>query len=405
MKFSLPSFRRITNSGNFIPEIDGLRFLAIALVVLYHLDGFLFKELTSDYKDNLENYNLLHEIMLHGYFGVEIFFCISAFVVSYPFAKYYLADGSLIQLKDYFYRRITRIEPPYIISLLLILAVHLFLLNGEKMADYIPSFYYSLFYVHGFFYHRDFQPFVNNVTWSLEIEIQFYILAPLLFYFFFRLKKHGLLILLISTLLVSMVSKFPKPDLISLYEYFHFFLLGMAIAYMKAKNIKWSILEQLNIRYSQEFISGMSFILMLVMDITFMGPLHTWFKLIVSSFQMFFMFVVFYNLLISAEKKVWINRNFFTAIGGMCYSIYLFHNQLIVLFGQLLLKGERSSYFIWDYFKLSILLTAIILFISSVFFILIERPCMDKNWPKRLLAFIYRIPFRVKKYLVNYQNS
>ena len=118
MKFSLPSFRRITNSGNFIPEIDGLRFLAIALVVLYHLDGFLFKELTSEYKDNLENYNLLHEIMLHGYFGVEIFFCISAFVVAYPFAKYYLADGSRIQLKDYF------IEELQELSLLILLVCY-----------------------------------------------------------------------------------------------------------------------------------------------------------------------------------------------------------------------------------------------------------------------------------------
>ena len=35
----LTPFRRVTSSGNFIPEIDGLRFLAIASVFLYHLAG------------------------------------------------------------------------------------------------------------------------------------------------------------------------------------------------------------------------------------------------------------------------------------------------------------------------------------------------------------------------------
>jgi len=33
--------RRITSSGNFIPEIDGLRFIAILSVVLFHIYGFL----------------------------------------------------------------------------------------------------------------------------------------------------------------------------------------------------------------------------------------------------------------------------------------------------------------------------------------------------------------------------
>ena len=72
---NLSFLRRITNSGNIITEIDGLRFLAIAMVVFFHLDGFLFSELRFDYKDDKESYDWLHDIFLRGYFGVEIFFC------------------------------------------------------------------------------------------------------------------------------------------------------------------------------------------------------------------------------------------------------------------------------------------------------------------------------------------
>ena len=41
-KFSwLDNFRRITSSGEFIPEIDGLRFVAVMLVLVYHVLVFV----------------------------------------------------------------------------------------------------------------------------------------------------------------------------------------------------------------------------------------------------------------------------------------------------------------------------------------------------------------------------
>ncbi len=394
--WSFKSLRRVTNSGIFIPEIDGLRFIAIAMVVLYHLDGFLFKELVGDYLDCFEDYNLLHDIILHGYFGVEIFFSISAFVVALPFAYYYFQNGKKISISDYFIRRLTRIEPPYLISLFLILAVHLWVLSGEKFSDYTPSFYYSLIYSHGFFYHRDFQPLINNVAWSLEIEIQFYIIAPLLFYLFFKLiKVNTLNILLLLTLLFSILTKFPKPNIITLYEYFQYFLLGISIAYMKVNSVKFQILENFNKKYSQVFISIIAFILMLVTDITFMGPLHTWFKLILSSFQIAFMFILFYNLLISNSPKLLISKPIFTIFGGMCYSIYLFHNQIIMSLGHYLLKLDKSPLFILDYIWIGLILFVSILLVCTIFFILVERPCMDKKWPLNLILFIKKAFFSI----------
>lgn len=389
MRSFITSLRRVTNSGLFIPEIDGLRFVAIAMVILYHLDGFLFKELQSIYPDDAINFSWWHRILQQGYFGVEIFFVISAFVVSLPFARWKLNGEKPVVLGDYFFRRLTRIEPPYLLSLLLLLWLQLLISYGARWRDFVPDFYYSLCYAHGFFYHRDFQPLVNNVTWSLEIEIQFYILAPLLFYFIFRKNKNALLYLLLVTLGFSLVTKFPKPSIISLYEYFHFFLLGIALAWMKARQLRWSMLDRINMWMSTGVVSMLAFFFMAWTDITYMGPLHTWFKLIWSSVQMLFVFILFYNTLITPPGKSWIVYPWVTAIGGMCYSLYLFHNQLIMQFGYYLVRMWRPGHFILDYFYFSVILLFLILIVSAAFYLLIERPCMDKRWPRKLWQWFY----------------
>ncbi|MFN8331892.1 MAG: acyltransferase family protein [Saprospiraceae bacterium] len=158
--------------ANFIPEIDGLRFVAIAMVILYHLDGYLFKELQAFYPEDALNFSWWHRILQQGYFGVEVFFVISAFAVSLPFARWKLNGEKPVALGDYF-RRLTRIEPPYLLSLLLLLWLQLLMSYGVRWSDFIPDFYYSLFYSHGFLYHCDFQPLVNNVTWSLRSRFSF----------------------------------------------------------------------------------------------------------------------------------------------------------------------------------------------------------------------------------------
>lgn len=67
------SFKRITSSGSFIPEIDGLRFIAIASVVLYHLSGFLTAKDVNQYTDDLD-YSFLKHLLSHGHLGVPLFF-------------------------------------------------------------------------------------------------------------------------------------------------------------------------------------------------------------------------------------------------------------------------------------------------------------------------------------------
>lgn len=66
----------------------------------------------------------------------------------------------------------------------------------------------------------------------------------------------------------------------------------------------------------------------------------------------------------------------------MCYSIYLLHYPIISMFGNPLLKYSFSKFSFLNITIYSILLVLIIMTISSVFFLLIERPCMNKYWYK-----------------------
>jgi peptidoglycan/LPS O-acetylase OafA/YrhL len=78
----LDGFRRITTSGEFIPEIDGLRFIAIALVITHHLA--LFVSIQRGQNEGP---------LSRGQLGVELFFVISGFILAVPFAMQYLGSA------------------------------------------------------------------------------------------------------------------------------------------------------------------------------------------------------------------------------------------------------------------------------------------------------------------------
>lgn len=102
-------FKRVTTSGKYIAEIDGLRFLAISLVILFHAN------IWSEELYGLEK-NIFWKIIDMGNIGVQFFFVISGFIISMPFIKSN-SSNSKISLKKYFKRRLTRLEPPYLIAM------------------------------------------------------------------------------------------------------------------------------------------------------------------------------------------------------------------------------------------------------------------------------------------------
>ena len=116
-------FQRITTQKRFIPEIDGLRFVAIGSVVLFHLYAALERgAITEPVPFNTDLAKR----------GVELFFAISGFILGIPFASGYLLNAPSVNLKKYFVRRLTRLEPPYFISLFVYAATHPYVCRGNR---------------------------------------------------------------------------------------------------------------------------------------------------------------------------------------------------------------------------------------------------------------------------------
>src|SRR5437868_7202416 len=77
-----------------------------------------------------------------------------------------------------------------------------------------------------------------------------------------------------------------------------------------------------------------------------------------------------------------------TAIGGMCYSIYLIHFEVISLAGRLTRRIAGHQPY-WFYLLVQLALVgAAILLICGLYFVLLEKPCMRRDWPQRLRSFL-----------------
>ena len=73
-----------------------------------------------------------------------------------------------------------------------------------------------------------------------------------------------------------------------------------------------------------------------------------------------------------------------TTIGGMCYSIYLFHFPIIYAVKHNTAYWHIGNNF-WVFFALqSALILPPVLLFCGAFFVFVERPCMDREWPKKL---------------------
>ena len=146
----LTRLSRVTSDRAFIAEIDGLRFFAIISVVLFHLNGYMKHYSRVGFAESPET-STLNSLLGQGHFGVQLFFVISGFILAVPFAEHYMTQRSIPSLGKYFKRRLIRLEPPYIVNLV-ILFVLLLIVNQENGLQLLPHLLASMGYVHNAIY-------------------------------------------------------------------------------------------------------------------------------------------------------------------------------------------------------------------------------------------------------------
>jgi len=178
----LRALSRTTSSGLFIAEIDGLRFLAIFAVVAFHTHNAFFPAGPPVPHWGASLKHVVSYILHSGWFAVQLFFIITGFIVALPFARHHLSGGPPVPLGRYLLRRLTRISPPYLISLAALVGVQMYV-NGRDLPSLLPHFAAHAVYLHNVIYGDINSPgfvAINHVLWTLEVQIQFYLLAPLL---------------------------------------------------------------------------------------------------------------------------------------------------------------------------------------------------------------------------------
>lgn len=138
----------------YIPALDGLRALAVLVVIFVHchVPGFA-----------------------GGRIGVDVFFVLSGYLITR------VLDEHRPSLREFYVRRARRLVPALTLMLLAYLAVYpLFVPGYPHLRDAAIAF----FYLSDYWYAYEHLPKYIGHTWSLAVEEHFYLIWPLLFYRF-----------------------------------------------------------------------------------------------------------------------------------------------------------------------------------------------------------------------------
>ena len=195
--FDISKVRRIP----YREDINGLRAVAVMSVVLYHAEFEFFKG---------------------GYLGVDIFCNFRLFNSNIVISE--LNSGSF-SFRNFYIKRISRIIPALIVTIILTIPFSYFLLTPKAMQEYLSSMFSAIFfYANYYFQNLDFyisestkvMPFLH--TWTLAIEEQYYILFPIITFLIYKYKKNYLVSFFIFVSFFSIFLNSQTQELTKFYQ-------------------------------------------------------------------------------------------------------------------------------------------------------------------------------------------
>ncbi len=176
-----------TQSNNFYrPDIDGLRALAVSLVVYYHA-----------FPDTLKS----------GFIGVDIFFVISGYLIGSIILRHLSVHK--FSFLEFYVRRIVRIFPALLLVLFSVLVAGKFLLFtseyrmlGKHIAGGAGFVANLVYYFESGYWDLNSSLKLLLHLWSLGVEEQFYIVIPLILAFAWK-RKYNLLSIIVVLFILS----------------------------------------------------------------------------------------------------------------------------------------------------------------------------------------------------------
>ncbi|HEY7196152.1 MAG TPA: acyltransferase family protein [Gaiellaceae bacterium] len=148
------------------PALDGIRAVAVLLVLFFHAGTPLFR---------------------HGYVGVDVFFVLSGFLITSLLARELVGTGRL-RFVGFYARRVRRLLPAALAVLLVTAVAYELVAPPSAVAENRGGFVASALYVANWFFlsqshdyfASDAHPSPVQHYWSLSVEEQFYLLWPVL---------------------------------------------------------------------------------------------------------------------------------------------------------------------------------------------------------------------------------
>jgi len=148
--------------------IDGLRGLAILMVLICH------SVYARDHQDVVGRSILAFTGTLGR--GVDLFFTLSGFLISWPFWKRKANRDAALMPKGYGWRRFWKIYPPLALSILLLTPCYILIYSASE--PFLPA---AAQWLAGLAFVMPVSGALNPVMWSLVVEVHFYVVLPLLF--------------------------------------------------------------------------------------------------------------------------------------------------------------------------------------------------------------------------------
>ena len=158
--------------------LDGLRGIAIFVVLWYHVWEWNWLDSRFHLFGHTINLQVIPET---GFTGVDLFYFISGFVLFYPYARHVFEGKPLQTIEHFAYRRFIKIVPSYYLQLLILTPWIVAAFSGITL---LKVYVTHLLFIHNWF-HDTFGT-VNGVLWTLAVEVQFYVVFPLLCWCFRR---------------------------------------------------------------------------------------------------------------------------------------------------------------------------------------------------------------------------
>lgn len=325
----------------YITGLDGIRAIAVIMVLAYHLKLALFKS---------------------GFLGVTVFFVLSGYLITGILISEVEEEGT-IDLKNFWLRRIRRLVPAVMsmaVVIIFVSAVVNRIIFTKGCKDFLASVlgfnnWWQIFNKVSYFEAAGVpSPFTH--CWSLAIETQFYLIYPLILLGIYKLvksrgegrAKRGLLFagvtLLLALISVILMIVLFDPQQDASRVYYGTDTRAFSLLFGALLAILWEYrMVPRRLSASVNMVLGsVSFAVLLVMTIAINGSSNFWYR----GGQFFGTILTVLMVYAVLGRKTWLSRFLSNPvlkwIGDRSYSIYLWHYPIILLIS----KGIKASWWI-----------------------------------------------------------